>query len=226
MRALQARINPHFLFNSMNTIASLVRRDPATAERAVEDLSDLFRAALGAGQGESSLDEEIHLAQRYLAIEKLRLGERLQTRFELADDLPRTLVLPRLILQPLVENAVIHGISRLVEGGTIELLARVEGRELRIEVRIASPVARTVVAGIATRRTPRSASARFGPRALLATDAGDGYYAYPWLRCPDLRMGVPAASALADDEPLARPARRPAARSLRMCGRTTTQRIV
>jgi two-component system, LytTR family, sensor histidine kinase AlgZ len=185
VRALQARIKPHFLFNSMNTIASLVRRDPVTAERAVEDLSDLFRAALGAGQGESSLDEEIHLAQRYLAIEKLRLGDRLQTRFDFADDLPRTLVLPRLILQPLVENAVIHGVSRLADGGTIEMHARIEGRELRIEVRNPRPPSREPV--LAGNRHAQDSIAqrlahRFGPRAWMATDAGDGYYAVTlWL---------------------------------------------
>src|SRR5690606_5465417 len=103
VRALQARIRPHFLFNSMNSIASLVRRDPATAERAIEDLSDLFRAALGAGQGPATLDEEIILAERFLAIEKLRLGDRLKVDWQREDDLPLTLSMPRLILQPLVE---------------------------------------------------------------------------------------------------------------------------
>ncbi|MFA6985804.1 MAG: histidine kinase, partial [Arenimonas sp.] len=101
--ALQARIRPHFLFNSMNTIASLVRSDPATAERAVEDLSELFRAALGAGAGESTLAEEIHLAERYLAIEALRLGDRLRVDWQVAADAPRELRMPRLVLQPLLE---------------------------------------------------------------------------------------------------------------------------
>ncbi|MFN3545826.1 MAG: histidine kinase, partial [Thiobacillus sp.] len=80
--ALQARIRPHFLFNSMNLIASLVRRDPVVAERAVLDLSDLFRAALGAGEGDSTLRDECELAERYLSIESLRLGERLQVQWE------------------------------------------------------------------------------------------------------------------------------------------------
>jgi two-component system sensor histidine kinase AlgZ len=86
--ALQARIKPHFLFNSMNTIAGLVRRDPDVAERAVLDLSDLFRAALGAGEGESSLAEEVELAERYLSIEQLRLGDRLQVRWRRVEPLP------------------------------------------------------------------------------------------------------------------------------------------
>ena len=126
--ALQARIRPHFLFNSMNTIAALVREDPATAERAVEDLSELFRAALGAGHGESTLAEEIHLAERYLAIEALRLGPRLRVRWAIAPDAPMQLRLPRLVLQPLVENAVLHGVARLATGGEIAIeVARVDG---------------------------------------------------------------------------------------------------
>jgi two-component system sensor histidine kinase AlgZ len=133
--ALQARIRPHFLFNSMNTIASLVRSDPATAERAVEDLSELFRAALGAGQGESTLAEEINLAERYLAIEGLRLGPRLQVAWQLDPQAPRELRMPRLVLQPLLENAVLHGIAPLAEGGRVEIEVAREGRHVRIEVR-------------------------------------------------------------------------------------------
>jgi two-component system sensor histidine kinase AlgZ len=132
--ALQARIRPHFLFNSMNTIASLVRSDPATAERAVEDLSDLFRAALGAGQGDSTLGEEIHLAQRYLAIEGLRLGSRLRVSWDIDALAPRELRMPRLVLQPLLENAVLHGIAPLPQGGEIAIAIRPENGRLRIEV--------------------------------------------------------------------------------------------
>ena len=137
--ALQARIRPHFLFNSMNTIASLIRRDPDTAERVVEDLSDLFRAALGAGQGDSTLGDEIDLARRYLAIEKLRLGERLEVRFEVADDVPLTLPMPRLILQPLTENAIVHGVSRLDGGGSVVLRAWREAGTLWMQVSNPAP---------------------------------------------------------------------------------------
>ena len=140
--ALQARIRPHFLFNSMNTIAALVRDDPATAERAVEDLSALFRAALGAGHGESTLAEEIHLAERYLAIEALRLGPRLRVHWQVADDAPMRLRLPRLVLQPLVENAVLHGVSRLAEGGEIRIEANVRGDVLHLQVANPAPPAR------------------------------------------------------------------------------------
>ena len=140
--ALQARIRPHFLFNSMNTIAALVRDDPATAERAVEDLSELFRAALGAGHGDSTLAEEIHLAERYLAIEALRLGPRLRVRWDIAGDVPMDLRLPRLVLQPLVENAVVHGVAKLAAGGEVGIEARREGPLLQLRVTNPAPLPR------------------------------------------------------------------------------------
>ena len=121
--ALQARIRPHFLFNSMNTIASLIRTRPAEAERTVEDLSDLFRAALGSAETPGTLGEELDLMDHYLRIEKLRLGDRLRVEIE-ADELPRDLPLPRLLLQPLVENAIYHGVQPLADGGTIRIAGR------------------------------------------------------------------------------------------------------
>jgi two-component system sensor histidine kinase AlgZ len=136
VQALQARIRPHFLFNSMNTVAALVRVDPAAAERSIEDLAELFRAALG-GDGEGTLGEELALIERYLAIEQWRLGARLNVERDL-DDLPLDLPLPRLLLQPLVENAVRHGIQPLREGGTVLLRARrLDGA---IEIVIANPL--------------------------------------------------------------------------------------
>ncbi len=92
----------------------------------MEDLSELARAALGADRGEATLADEIHLAERYLAIEKLLLGERLRVRWQVDDDAPRAMALPRLILQPLLENAVVHGIAPLAEGGEIDISIRVE----------------------------------------------------------------------------------------------------
>jgi len=135
VEALQARIRPHFLFNSMNTIASLVRTDPVTAERAVEDLSELFRAALGAGEGESTLAEEIGISERYLAIEALRLGPRLRVAWNIGPDVPRDLRMPRLVLQPLLENAVLHGIAQLPAGGQVDIDIAREDDRLRIDVR-------------------------------------------------------------------------------------------
>ena len=116
--ALQARIRPHFLFNSMNTIASLTRTRPAQAEEAVENLAELFRASLADGGRDSTLGDELALTRRYLDIERLRLGERLRVRWEV-DGVPLDAALPPLTLQPLAENAVYHGVETAVEGGTI-----------------------------------------------------------------------------------------------------------
>lgn len=178
--ALQARIRPHFLFNSMNTIAALVRQDPDTAERAVEDLSDLFRAALGAGDGESSLGEELRLAERYLAIEALRLGPRLQVQWRLEEPLPRDCPLPRLVLQPLVENAVLHGVARLAQGGTIEIAARAAQGRLTLGVRNPCPPP-SDAAGAGNHHAQGSIALRlahrFGAAARMTAAYADGYYA-------------------------------------------------
>ena len=131
--ALQARIRPHFLFNSMNTIISLIRTRPSEAERAVEDLSDLFRAALGSDQGMATLGDELDLVEQYLRIEQLRLGSRLSVQREL-DDAPRNLPMPRLLLQPLVENAVVHGVAKLPKGGVISLACRHEQRRVTLTI--------------------------------------------------------------------------------------------
>jgi len=173
--ALQARIRPHFLFNSLNAIVGLVRRDPAVAERALLDLSDLFRAALDTGDdaAASDLRGEVDLAERYLAIEALRLGARLQVEWRREEPLPWTLPLPRLVLQPLVENAVLHGISRLPEGGTVAIALRADDGFLRIAVSNPAPpqgAGTTGGAGHAQAGIGHRLAYAFGPRARL--DAG------------------------------------------------------
>ena len=186
--ALQARIKPHFLFNSMNTIAGLVRHDPVVAERAVLDLSDLFRAALGAGESDSSLREEVELAERYLAIEALRLGPRLQVEWRRTEPLPWALPLPRLVLQPLLENAVLHGVSRLPQGGCVDIDIAVEGDHLRVVIRNpALPLDGHAGngAGHAQRSIGHRLAYVFGPRARMTTQWQDGYY-----RC---ELSVPIA---------------------------------
>ena len=120
IRALQARIRPHFLFNSMNTIASLIRSRPQVAEQTVLDLCELFRAALSGSGEDSTLGQELTLCRRYMDIEQLRLGDRLQVDWQIAA-VPKSEPLPPLILQPLFENAVYHGIQPLPEGGTIRV---------------------------------------------------------------------------------------------------------
>lgn len=133
LAALQARIRPHFLFNSMNTIASLTHSDPVRAEVAIEDLADLFRASLGDGRRLIPLAEELALTRRYLQMETLRLGERLQLEWQV-DDLPRDAAIPPLTLQPLVENAIYHGIEQRAEGGTVSVGGRLQGEMLTLTV--------------------------------------------------------------------------------------------
>ncbi len=180
--ALQARIRPHFLFNSMNLIAGLLRRDPVMAERAVLDLADLFRAALGAGEDDSTLAGECGLAESYLGIESLRLGERLRVEWRREEPLPWELPMPRLVLQPMVENAVLHGISRLPEGGAITIALATEGKFLRITVRNPAPPpeeeARTPHrgSGHAQRSIAHRLAYRFGPAARMTAGWQAGYY--------------------------------------------------
>lgn len=117
---LQSRIRPHFLFNTLNTALSLVRGDPARAERVLEDLAELFRHALDNARETVSLADEIDLAQRYLAIEQTRFGTRLRLSWQL-DPAAATARLPPLLLQPLVENAVRHGVEPNADGGTVRI---------------------------------------------------------------------------------------------------------
>ncbi len=132
IQALRARIRPHFLFNSMNTIASLIAISPEIAETAIEDLSDLFRASLSE-KNMSRLSDEIELTKSYLAIESLRLGDRLQIEWQINDDL-LDIEVPSLCIQPLSENAVYHGIEPIAEGGKILISALQIDNKLKLSV--------------------------------------------------------------------------------------------
>lgn len=130
---LQSRIRPHFLFNTLNSAIALVRAEPAKAEALLEDLSDLFRHAL-IDQGESvTLAAEITLAQRYLAIEQVRFGERLQLEWQL-DPAANSAQLPPLLLQPLVENAVKHGVEPSATGAQVKVSTQLRGSRVVIKV--------------------------------------------------------------------------------------------
>jgi two-component system, LytTR family, sensor histidine kinase AlgZ len=135
---LQARIRPHFLFNSMNTIANLTQTDPRIAEEVVQDLADLFRATLSNTNVASTLAKELELAYRYLNIEKQRLGDRLQVHWDV-EDLPGDAMLPPLILQPLVENAVYHGIAASRRPGLIRIGGRYRRARVNVSVRNTLP---------------------------------------------------------------------------------------
>lgn len=134
LMALQAQLNPHFLFNTLNTIAQLVYENPQAAEEMITCLSDLLRAVLAAqNRREVSLDEEIELLERYFAIQKVRFADRLEVRYEI-DPAAMNVAVPTLLLQPLAENAIKHGIAPTTMPGCITIRARVHPKELRIEI--------------------------------------------------------------------------------------------
>lgn len=131
--ALRARIRPHFLFNTLNSIASLIAVQPERAEQAIEDVAELFRAALQRDSRNTTLGDEIHLCRLYLDIEQLRLGERLEVVWH-TDQTLTAQAIPALLLQPLVENAVYHGIAQRPDGGRISVSISAESSTLVLEV--------------------------------------------------------------------------------------------
>ena len=134
LQALQARIRPHFLFNSLNAVLSLIRSEPRRAETALEDLSELFRVLMADNRKLIPLQQEVELCRQYLDIEELRLEDRLNVDWQMEDRLGDALV-PPLILQPLLENAVYHGIEPSLEPGTITIEIREKSGRLEIILR-------------------------------------------------------------------------------------------
>lgn len=131
LQALQARIRPHFLFNSINAVLSLIRSQPKQAETALEDMADLFRVLMADNRDLVPLAQEIALCRQYLGLEKLRLDERLNIQWQI-DDMPPDALIPPLVLQPLLENAVYHGIEPLAAGGTITIQIYTKRNEVHI----------------------------------------------------------------------------------------------
>lgn len=187
VQALQAKIRPHFLFNCMNTIASLTRTSPPLAEEAIEDLSDLFRASLMDTSRLSTLDQELELCRHYLRIEAHRLGERLQVQWN-TGHLPGKARLPALILQPLIENALYHGIQPLPSGGAIAVSGRHEGGRVTICVSnpIPPPGGNHARDGnqLAQENIRQRLAACFGPEGKLETRVVDNHY-YAEITFPD-----------------------------------------
>jgi two-component system, LytTR family, sensor histidine kinase AlgZ len=120
LQALQARIRPHFLFNSINAVLSLIREEPKRAEAALEDMADLFRVVMADNRNLATLVREVELTRQYLNLEQLRLGERLKVEWH-TENMPGDALVPPLVLQPLVENAVYHGIEPRAEPGVISI---------------------------------------------------------------------------------------------------------
>jgi two-component system sensor histidine kinase AlgZ len=133
LQALTARIRPHFLFNSLNAVLSLIRSEPRRAETALEELAELFRALMRDHRDLLPLADEISLSRQYLNLEKLRLGERLNVEWEIVD-VPDDLMVPPLMLQPLLENAVYHGIEAFDEAGTVHIRFARHGDQLHIDL--------------------------------------------------------------------------------------------
>lgn len=182
--ALQARIRPHFLFNSLNTIAATIATEPGRAESLVEDLSDLFRASLGESRQLIPFADEYRLATGYLNMEQLRMGERLLIEEDLAT-VPADALIPPLTLQPLLENAVYYGAEPHEGGATIRLKGRCRDGELVMTVSNPSPPeasrGRTGF-GSAQANVRERLYLAFGERAHLSAHEGDGIY------CVTLRL--------------------------------------
>jgi two-component system sensor histidine kinase AlgZ len=140
MQALQSRIRPHFVFNSLNIIASLTRREPEKAEAAIEDMADLFRMMLSEDEALVPIKNEIDVANKYLALEALRLDNRLTVNWDVGK-FPRKAVMPVLTLQPLLENAIRHGIEELPGGGVVDV--RLWDENDKIHIQVTNPVPKT-----------------------------------------------------------------------------------
>ena len=140
LQSLQSRIRPHFLFNSLNTIASLTKSNAEKAEAAVHDLADLFRASLRDARQFHSFRDELNLCQRYLDIEHLRLGDRLKVNWDV-ESIPKDSYVPPLLIQPLLENAIYHGIEPRTEGGVINISGDKEKGMIRLIIHNPLPLA-------------------------------------------------------------------------------------
>jgi two-component system, LytTR family, sensor histidine kinase AlgZ len=176
--ALQARIRPHFLFNSMNTIAALTRSNPARAEEAVQDLADLFRANLNEKRNQIALEEEIDVARTYQRMEQLRLGDRLRVDWKI-DSLPTDALVPGLTLQPLLENAIYHGIEPRAEGGVVTVTGEFNKGMITIVVRNPVPPANLTVRDgnrLALANIKERLDLMYGERATVKAGRFDDQY--------------------------------------------------
>ncbi len=173
IQSLQSRIRPHFLFNSMNAIASLITIDPAVAEKMIVNLAHLFRASLDQ-PGLVLFSHEVQLCEKFVEMEKLRFGKRLEMDWQVKD-IPDHATIPSLLIQPLLENAIYHGIQPILEGGKIEFNASCNGKYIQFE--ISNPVGDPNVShsdykgnGIALENIKHRLNAYYGTQALLKTE--------------------------------------------------------
>ncbi|HXS53500.1 MAG TPA: histidine kinase [Usitatibacter sp.] len=189
IQALQARIRPHFLYNSINAVISLIRSEPRRAERALEDMADLFRVLMSENRTLAPIAEEVELARQYLAIESLRLGERLRVSWRI-DGMPGDALVPPLVLQPLVENAVYHGIEPSPEGGEVSIDVRRDGPQLVMTLVNPAPAGTRSPAGnrMAIANIRERLQLHFDAEASMKSEVDEGSYRVtirmPYLTAP------------------------------------------
>ena len=190
IQALQARIRPHFFYNSINAVLSLIRSEPRRAERALEDLADLFRVLMADNRTLAPLEQEVELVRQYLAIESLRLGERLRVTWR-TDDMPRDALVPPLVLQPLVENAVYHGVEPSQAGGEIAIDVHRSGQQ--VVMSLTNPYPGEARQGSGNRMAIANIRERlqlhFDAEASMHSEITDGTY-HVTIRLPYLTAGA------------------------------------
>jgi len=190
IQALQARIRPHFLYNSINAVLSLIRSEPRRAERALEDLADLFRVLMAENRTLTPLAKEVELARQYLALESLRLGERLRVTWH-TETMPADALVPALTLQPLVENAVYHGIEPSEAGGEIDIVVALASGRVLMELTNPLPAANKRTAGnrMAIGNIRERLQLHYDAEASMSSEVRDGRYRVT-IRMPYLKAGA------------------------------------
>jgi two-component system sensor histidine kinase AlgZ len=177
IQALQARIRPHFLYNSINAVISLIRADPRGAERALEDMADLFRVLMADNRTLTPITQEIELVRQYLAIETIRLGERLRVAWK-TEGVPPDALVPPMVLQPLVENAVYHGIEPSPAGGEISIDIGRAGGQLHMTLTNPMPAENRHAPGnrMAIANIRERLQLHFDAEASMKSEVRDGIY--------------------------------------------------
>ena len=178
LQVLRARIRPHFLFNTINAVLGIVRAQPKQAETALEDMADLFRMAMSDAHDLVPLGREIQLSKQYVALEQLRMGDRLRVDWQI-QDVPDDVLIPPLLLQPLLENAVYHGIGLLSQGGGINVALHRNGDQLHLVVENPCPVRANVPHQgnlVALRNIRERLDLLFDVEASYQVERGDDFY--------------------------------------------------
>lgn len=186
LRLLKSQLNPHFLFNALNGLRSLIADEPARARDAVTHLARTLRYTFAASDEDLlSLERELEMVDDYLALESLRLAERLRVERDI-EPAARTARIPAMLLQTLIENAIKHGIATLKEGGTLRIVARIEAKELVLQVRNPRPLdpAAATAEGVGLRNSAERLRLLFGARATLALDLSQPGHATAEARLP------------------------------------------